>query len=306
MIDKSQVLSFFDHAPDSRLYDSEVSVQRLKKELAKFGLSPSQSKVFIFLGKYGPKTAGEISKIINLPRTETYRILTKLQNKGVLSSTFGHPTRFSVLTIDDALEVLVRTEIERAKMLQSHKAEVIDSWNSLPSFTEDDNCVRDEKFQILKGQNSIINKIKEMINGAQKNLLLLGPERYFMKLYHTDSLDLLENSSAEIRILTSSSSLANSMGIFSKKSQADIRKLPDRIHNDLCFMVKDENEIISFIKNAASAQDMIAIRTDSAALTYTMALLFNNIWSDSANLVPCQDNPRTRHKPLLSDLVCLQ
>lgn len=284
MKDEPQLLSFLNSTPDSTLYQFMLPADKLKLRLSKFGLTPNESKIFIFLGKYGPKTATETAKTLKVPRTETYRILSNLQNKGIVSSTFDHPTRFSMLSISESLGVLVKSAIEHVKSLESQKGEIMEIWDSIPSFTRETNNIPEEKFQILKGQNSIISNMDEMIGEAQSSLLLLGPERYFMKLYHTDSLDLLESSTTEIRILTSCSE--NSIPIFKKITHAKIKRLPYGIQNSLCFMIKDENELISLIRNdLLSAQSMMAIRTNSDTLVYTMKLLFDNVWSASENLI---------------------
>lgn len=286
MEEEPTLLSFLDSTPDSSLYQFMLPADKIKLKLSKFGLTPNESKVFILLGKYGEKTAVEVTRNLKMPRTETYRILSSLQNKGIAYSTFDHPTHFSVLPIDETLDMLLKTELERVRTLQSEGTEIKEIWESLPSFSRNGNNPIDEKFQILKGQNSIISNINEMIGKAEKGLMLLGPERHFMKLYHADSLDLLESSRSEIRILTLCS--ANSIPIFEKISNAKIRRTPFAIHNNPCFMIKDNAELICFIKNDTANQEMIAIRTDSTALIYTMALLFNNLWSSSEDLISGQ------------------
>ena len=92
-------VSLFDLDPDSSSYEFKNSVDKLQAELSKFGLTSNQCKVYIFLGKYGSKTAPEVCRALKLPRTETYHLLTTLQNKGIVSATFQHPIKFTALPL---------------------------------------------------------------------------------------------------------------------------------------------------------------------------------------------------------------
>jgi sugar-specific transcriptional regulator TrmB len=49
--------------------------------LSKFGLSPNQSKVYLSLSKDGPRTASQLSKVLDIPRTEMYHLLKTLYSK---------------------------------------------------------------------------------------------------------------------------------------------------------------------------------------------------------------------------------
>src|SRR2546422_4085270 len=107
--------SILDAVPESKAYDYEMLLEKLKNELSKFGLTANQSKVYLFLEKYGPSTATQVSKTLKVPRTETYHLLTNLQNKGIVSATFQHPIRFSALSLDKAMGVLINAEKERSE-----------------------------------------------------------------------------------------------------------------------------------------------------------------------------------------------
>ena len=61
--------------------------------------------------------------------------------------------------------------------------------------------------------------------------------------------------------------------------------MTENIKDHLCFIAKDEEEMIFFIKNANnSAQQMAAVWTDSESMVYSMKMLFNAIWSKSKNV----------------------
>jgi len=91
MANETTQTSVFDSTPDSQMYEYKQTVEKVQKELLKYGLTSNQSKVFIYLGKYGSKTAPQVCKALKLPRTETYHLLSALQNKGIVSASRAPP-----------------------------------------------------------------------------------------------------------------------------------------------------------------------------------------------------------------------
>ena len=67
MANETTQTSVFDSTPDSQMYEYKQSIEKVQTELLKYGLTLNQSKVFIYLGKYGAKTAPEVCKALKLP-----------------------------------------------------------------------------------------------------------------------------------------------------------------------------------------------------------------------------------------------
>jgi len=274
--------SIFDANSGSVRYEQKITCDKLKDELAKFGLTSNQSKVYIYLGKYGSKTAPEVCKALKMPRTETYHLLTTLQNKGLVSATFQHPTRFSAEPLNKAIWVLVNAEKERVNTLESQENEIKKLWDSIPEFNSVQET-REEKFQMLEGTNQINSKIKEMIKSTDSEFLILGAEKDFLKFYHANHLENFEDSKINFKLLSSISE--NASYIFDDMDRSKIRKIPSGVHDNLCFLIKDGREIIHFIKNAnQTPQQMNAMWTDSETLVYSMKTLFDLFWSTSENM----------------------
>ncbi len=275
-------LSIFDADLGTLRYEQKIACDKLKDELSKFGLTSNQSKVYIYLGKYGSKTAPEVCRALKMPRTETYHLLTTLQNKGMVSATFQHPTKFSAEPLNKAIWVLVNAEKERVNSLENQENEVRKLWDSIPEFNSIPEH-RDEKFQMLEGINQINSKIKEMIKNTKSEFFILGAEKDFLKFYHANHLESFENSKINFRLLSSISE--NALYIFDGIDKSKIKKIPSGVHDNLCFIIKDNKEIIHFIKNANQAsQQMNAMWTDSETLVYSMKTLFDIFWSTSENI----------------------
>jgi len=274
-------ITIFDTDTDSTMSGHRLTLDKLREDLAKFGLTANQAKVYIFLGKYGSKTAPEVCKSLKLPRTETYHLLTTLQNKGIVSATFQHPIRFTALPLEKAVWVLVNAEKERVNSLQQQEKSITELWNTIPEFTTTPES-KENKFQMLQGNNQVNSKIREMVNTVESEILVLGSEKDYLKFYHADFFEPLSKSAVKYKILASLSD--RSMYIFDEVDRNQVRMVPSDIQENLCFISKDDSELLFFIKNASQLADVTAIWTDSESMIYSMKTLFGSIWTKSKNI----------------------
>jgi len=135
----------------------------------------------------------------------------------------------------------------------------------------------------LQGTNQIHSKINEMIGTAKKEFFVLGTEKDFLKFYHSDFLAPLENSEVDLKLLTSSSD--RTMYIFDEVDRTKVKRMPDGIKDNLCFIIKDDDELIFFMKNANQSEPQLAAMwTDSNSMIHSMKLLFGCIWDKSKNV----------------------
>ena len=251
--------------------------EQIKEYFTTFGLTPNQIKVFFYLGKIGAKTASEISKAVIIPRSETYHLLTALQNKGIVEASFQHPIKFTALSIKKTIDVLLNTEIERLNKLKKSGPELEEIWEKIPGNISDIEESEEEKFKVLQGGNQVNSKIFDMILNAKNECRILGSEKDFMKFYHANFLDALEEHQVDYKLLTPISK--KSKYIFDDLDKSKIKKLCSSVKESLCFLLKDDDEVLFFIKNEGNNKEMRAIWTNSETIIYSKALLFDNIWA---------------------------
>ncbi|MEO9278167.1 MAG: helix-turn-helix domain-containing protein [Nitrososphaera sp.] len=272
-------LSISESVPDTKPSEYDVLFDKMKNELSKFGLTQNQSKVFLFLEKHGPSTATQISKALKIPRTETYHLLTNLQNNGIVSASFQHPIKFSAYPLDKAIGVLINAEKERVKSLENQEKDIVALWETMPKFGLDKDEIKDGKFQMLQGQNQMTSKISEMLINAKESIQVLASEKDFMKFYHAGFLELMRDSKVETQLVSSSSSKTEY--IFSGSLKNKVKRMPLKIKEDLCFIIKDDNEAVLFMKKTNDAKNILIMWTDSYSMIYALRLLFTYIWSNS-------------------------
>ena len=103
------------------------SVQEILKKL---GLTQNESKVYIYLSKNGSKKAKEIAQNQKIPRTQTYHLLTALQNKGMITVISGRITKFEGIGFEKVLDILINNELKRIEELQLMRSELSELWKA--------------------------------------------------------------------------------------------------------------------------------------------------------------------------------
>lgn len=272
--------TIFDPQAGSSFEDYKLSADELKNELLKFDLTANQAKVFIFLGKYGSKTAPEVCRSLKIARTETYQLLASLEKKGIVSATFGHPIKFLAAPPAKAIKTLVNAEKERVKSLEKQEKTIIKLWDSIPEFLKEKSEAGENRFQILQGPNPINAKLKEMVDETKEEIVVLGSEKDYMRFYHSDVLDSLTTKKCQSKIITSCSE--KTKYIFDGMNKKQIKCMPKNVQDKICFVLKDNNEMLFFTKkDTESIQDTTAMWTDSTTLIYSMKVLFDFVWTGS-------------------------
>ena len=276
-----QIQMSISESAEEGMFQTDSPIQELTRMLVRYDLTPNQAKVYLFLSKIGVKTASEISKALKIPRTETYHLLSTLQQKGIIFSVFGKPTKFNSVGLEESLEILLNNEKNRLAELESGKDSLIKLWKIIPDYAENDKESQDNKFQSLQGRNSILVKLEQMIKESKENILVLGTDADFKRFYFTEFTELLGKTKSHLRILTDFTE--NTPNIFEDMPSKTVKKIDDKNREDFCFIIKDDSEVIFFISNN-KVKDMLAVWTDSKAFVTTLRSLFSLMWKKSHHI----------------------
>ena len=120
----AEIPKSFDRDID-RYEQIENSVQEM---LMKLGLTQNESNLYIYLNKNGSKKAKEIAQNQKIHRTQTYHLLAALQNKGMVIVISDRPTKFEVIPLEKALDILINNEQKRIEEFQLMRSELCDLW----------------------------------------------------------------------------------------------------------------------------------------------------------------------------------
>jgi len=109
---------------DLNLKEPNFALERPENRLSEFGLSENQSKVYLYLNKVGSKPASELSRILNIPRTEIYAILKTLQRKGCIEFNNEKPMRVDSVPFEEFLEKIITLKKNEIQKLEDTLASI--------------------------------------------------------------------------------------------------------------------------------------------------------------------------------------
>ncbi len=275
-------INLFDNESDTAMYRHKLTLDKIRNELIHFGLTKSQAKVFIYLGKYGSKSASEIAKALQLPRTETYHLVNSLQNMGLVVAELAHPTKYIAMDMKEAISTLVKQEQDRIDILANKEESLSEMWNEIPFFAVETDESKSEKMQLLHGSGPINNKIKEMTGSSTDNFKIYGSVLDLLRMYDSDVFDWIDVAPTNLKMVVSP--LNKIPEFLSEMDSEKIRAIPSNSENK-CFIINDKKEVLIFMRNATHpTKQVFAWWSDSETLVDMMSSLFDLSWENGEAL----------------------
>jgi sugar-specific transcriptional regulator TrmB len=269
-------ISLFDDNSDTALFKHKITLDKIKKELVNFGLTANQSKVFVYLGKYGSKSASEISKALQTPRTETYHLVNSLQNMGLVTAELSHPTKYTAMDMKQAIQTLIKQEQSRIDTMANQEEPLTEMWKGIPFFAVETDESKSEKMQLLHGNGPITNKIQDMVNSSSEDFKIYGSVSDLLRMYHSDVFDWISNVPTNLKLIVSP--LNNTPEFLNEIDSGLIRAMPSNSENK-CFIVNDKKEVLIFMRNANHpTRQTFAWWSDSETLVDMMSSMFELSW----------------------------
>jgi len=99
--------------------------------LQHFGLKRIDVRVYAFLAKKGPHSGKDLASALKITKQQVYPSLKNLQERGIVKSTFKRPAVFSAASIEEVLDMLMKTRIEEIQRLIQNKEEALSKWKSV-------------------------------------------------------------------------------------------------------------------------------------------------------------------------------
>jgi sugar-specific transcriptional regulator TrmB len=262
------------------------SIEMIESALQKLGLSKNEIRVYLYLARSGMLKASEISEVISLHRTETYRILRDLEKVGLVSSVFEKPLKFVATPFDKTLDLLIKGKKLRLELLEKKKKDLVDLWVSLPK--PEVEFVTREVFQVLEGEEQINIKAEEILTKTNNEVWVFVSDFDISWFYHSGLLDKMERIARKglsVRLLTNDSPKSC---FFAKKLKLnDVKNLATCAGNLPSFVIVDQEQLLFLINRNNGQNDdgeekrerLAALWTNYEAFIKALSTLFLELWS---------------------------
>ncbi len=143
--------------------------EKTRRALKDFGLTEYEVKAYISLVESGPVPASELSKIASIPYSKIYEILGNLERKGWVETEQGRPAKYYPKAPATALES------SRVRVENTLKSSQADAMEELQPLYEKKGVQERPDIWIVRGQDNILDKIKETFARTRRELLIAMP-----------------------------------------------------------------------------------------------------------------------------------
>jgi len=140
-----------------------------KKVLREVGLREYETRAYLTLLERGAMTASEVSEHGGVPYSKVYEILNSLERKGWIEVERGRPSRYFPKAPSESLEA---AKLRLEDMVNSWKRVVM---GELQPLYEKRELMEKPDIWILRGEFSILAKLREMLDAAHNELMIAVP-----------------------------------------------------------------------------------------------------------------------------------
>jgi len=148
---------------------SQAVGERARRVLRELGLTVYESSVYLSLIERGVMTASEVSESANVPFSKVYEVLNSLERKGWLDVERGRPSRYFAKAPVEAFEAS-KHEVDEKMRSWEH----IVSGELQPLYEKREFREKPDIW-ILRGEASVLAKLREMLNNARSQVMIAAP-----------------------------------------------------------------------------------------------------------------------------------
>lgn len=254
-------------------------LKETSNELAYFGLTKTQAKIYITLTALGVASASEIAKLSKIRREEVYRIIPKLERHGIVARKLKVPRKFSAIQPETAIQMLTETKLnamkEEIEKLKQKQTELVPKLKMIELPIKQKNC----SIEVISQKDSVITKFANMTKNADKKIDVMVPFQNLLIAFADYPGKTKISKPIKIRIITEKRELDASTKEIMQLSEANqntvelkqIEKLPYNL------LVIDDKEAI-WRENQPINKNALTFWTDDPTQITILKTSFENLW----------------------------
>lgn len=142
---------------------------KVYKDLKRFGLTSNQAKIYLVLIQQGGLTAKQVSLLSGVPESKVYDLLHQLEENRWVEVEPGRPSKFIAKTPSEVIKSLKDKKIFELDKLEKELIEGLE-----PIYLKKSQAEKPDIW-ILRGEERLLLKLRDMISKAEKNILVALP-----------------------------------------------------------------------------------------------------------------------------------
>ncbi len=245
--------------------------EKTRRALKDFALTDYEAKAYVSLVESGALPASELSRMASIPYSKIYEILGNLERKGWVESAQGRPSRYYPKAPLTALE---SSRVRFETGMRSSQAEAL---QELQPLYEKKGVQEKPDIWIVRGQDNILDKIKETLGRTKRELMVampVAPEPIVSIALPV--LTLIKEKGVKIFVMlpeTASRDLIRKL-----RAVVEIRTRQQMFGGGI---ISDDNQIILLLGEEPEKGLTLAISSDHIGLVRFGKSYFEYLWESS-------------------------
>ena len=108
-----------------------MSLKRVLEKLESLELSHTDSMLYIYLAKNGPKKGRNLRNILKMPKQKLYLSLKNLRNKQIVTTNNESPSTYCAIPFEKVLDLLIEIKIKQSEVILETKKGLLSNWRSI-------------------------------------------------------------------------------------------------------------------------------------------------------------------------------
>jgi sugar-specific transcriptional regulator TrmB len=263
------------------------------KILKNFGLTETETEVYVFLAKHGILKCADVSRQMKKDRAQSMRILKSLQSKGLVEATLESPIRYTPVPFEQIIDLSIKAKRDEAAQIEKQRSELLSYWNKTGNRSA---LPPSERFFVIEDENKIFAKIIKMVGATRKRLSSVCTVEGLVRASHFGLFESISdhplNSTINFRFLTEVTNsnlttvtsllrgpLKTNVNLKGRNPDLGLRLFPRMV-------IRDNEEIILFIKPRTREEksDDLCLWTNCEDLVQSFSAVFEDLWSNATDL----------------------
>jgi sugar-specific transcriptional regulator TrmB len=269
------------------------------------GLSSLQARIYLILCQMGKATVKAVSNTAKIDRSDTYRVILKLHQLGLLKQIIGSPTIYESIPIREGIAILLKRKTLEYDRIRKKTENLVKHFSREPENQQEE----ENQFVLLPIRESVFKMGQEFVDKTQRTIELITTGKRLVQAWEHDPMQFDRAIDRGVRmrvILGEPKEEAQVLKAFQesqKQGRCVIRNAAAPLKASV--VIYDGKEIL-FTTNFKQELNMAESRwlwSNSAALVAMAQDHFETKWSQSADFR--LKSPRSRfggnlHVPLAS------
>ncbi|MCL4518296.1 MAG: hypothetical protein M1587_03775 [Thaumarchaeota archaeon] len=252
--------------------------------LTEFGLTPLQARVFVLLEGSDGLSTSEISKMINVHRSDIYRALKRSSRVGIIEVSVGNPTRYFAIEPTKAVRLLLDERRDELMTLES-KTDALTAWlesqkdsGHIFSNQEDD---YPSTFRLVRG-SAVNPRVIDSIQSARSEIIKVVSATALRRHYIEFSEHEKQASARGITVRMLTEIQPSNFRVAKSYSECVHLRHVANLDNSLRYLVIDGSELLlAGTVNSKEEPDRSVLSTRNIVLVRGCTSYFEEMWSKS-------------------------